>query len=579
MQAASTALEDPAAGADGRTRAVHWLCLAVLLALAALFRVGLVERLAPQRQEPDAYYALQLDVLTGHVPKGPTARGKAEQLFGAYPTFVVRPLAALVGEWPYAPAALDAPLEAHLDAAARPLVTVRAWCATLCVLGVLGVYFLARELLSARAALVACALVSFSLLHLVYSHQARPHAPHMSFQVWALWAALRFQRRPTPTRLAAAALALWAGFASLQTGAFLAPPFVLAIVLSSGSRARKAAALASIVVAWLLAQPFHVGGVEVSSDGISMASGGHAVELSELNGGGVGPTWRVLSEQEPTSTSLALAGLVALLASGRRRSSHARAWWVLASYAGPYLAFALLNEATRDRYLIPLLPFLALLAAFAVERAARLAPSHPRLAWGVLTTASLAMPVYDATLYWRTATRDDTLSQAAAWIAEQPAEQRLRVVTSPYVVLPLAATREALDGIARRTADESAWIRYQRALDGELVRVAHFDLRPFTPGREGKDGDEASLRARLDELAPTLVVLEPSNRQRALPWHTRFEALVRERGVRVASFAPEAVDPPRTELFEYGDIVGLRARLRAASRMGPPLELYRWAGR
>ncbi len=578
MQAASSALQDPAAESVGATRAIHWSCLALLLALGALFRLGLVERLAPQRPEPDAYYALQLDVLTGHVPGGPTARGKAEQLFGAYPNFVVRPLAALVGDQLYQPAALDASLEEHLKAAARPLVAVRTWCAALCVLGVLGVFFLAREFLAPRSALLACALVAFSLLHLVYSHQARPHAPHMSFQVWALWAAVRYQRRASPARLAAAALTLWAGFASLQTGVFLAPAFALAVVLSGGLRMVKTTAAAAALAAWLLAQPFHVGGLEVSREGISMASGGHAVELSELDGGGFGPTWRVLSEQEPVASVLALVGLVALLAA-RGGAQHVRGWLVLASYAAPYFAFALLNQATRDRYLIPLLPFLAVLAAFALQRVASLAPSRSNLLWGLLAGASVALPAHDATLFWRTAAREDTLSQAAAWIAAQPAEQRARIVTSPYVVMPLASTRAALASVPRRTAEESAWLRYQLALGGDPAGVELCDVRPFTPGRDGKDGGEEALRERLEELAPTLVVLEPSNRQRSLPWHASFEALVRERGVRVASFAPETEGPPRSELLEYGDVVGLRARLRAANRMGPPLEVYRWTER
>lgn len=579
MQAAPFAFEDPAAESAGALRAVHWMCLATLLALGALFRVGLVERLAPQRPEPDAYYALQLDVMTGHVPGGATARGKAEQLYGAYPTFVVSPLAALLGERLYTPAPLDAPLPAHLAAAARPLVAVRTWCAALCVLGLLGVFFLAREFVAPRAALVACAFVTFSLLHLVYSHQARPHAPHMTFQVWALWAAVRYLRRPSTARLALAGLTLWAGFASLQTGAFLAPAIALAVAFSATTKARKIAAAATAVSAWLLSKPFHVGGVELSSDGISMASGGHAIELAELNGGGVWPTWRVLSEQEPSASSLALVGIVALFVAYRSGATAMRPWLVLAGYAAPYLAFALLNESTRDRYLIPLLPFFALLAAFALERFAAFIPTRGRLAWGLMASAALALPVHDATLYWRTAARDDTLTQAAGWIQAQPVETTSRIVTSPYIVLPLAATRSALESIPRRSADESAWNRYQLSLGAPPSAAPLFDVRPFTPRREGKDGAEEALLARLDELAPTLIVVELSNRQRALPWHARFEALVREHGERVASFAPETDEPPKSELLEYGDVVGLRSRLRAASRMGPPLEIYRWMRR
>jgi hypothetical protein len=309
-----------------------------------------------------------------------------------------------------------------------------------------------------------------------------------------------------------------------------------------------------------------------------MASGGHAVELSELNGGGVGPTWRTLRDNEPVAGVLAALGLLLLVHRGRDLAQ-VRSWCVLAAYGAPYVAFALLNEATRDRYLIPLLPLMAVCAAFAVERAARRIAPHADVTRGLLAAAALALPACDAVRYWRTASRPDTLEQAAAWLAAQPDAHRARIATSPYLVLPLAATPEALQSVPRRTADESGWIRYQRASPGPLSGAVRYDVRPFIPGRDGRDGEQESLRARLNDLSPTWVVLEPSNRQRSLPWHVAFEALVRANGERVARFDPDDEDPARTELFEYGDVVGLRARLWGARCMGPPIEVYRWKPR
>jgi len=561
---------------DSRPGALHYLLLVALLALAAWSRVGLADRMAPQRPEPDAYLALQLDVLTHNVPSGKVARDKAERLYGAYPDFLVRPLAALTGGSVYARASLDAPLAEHLEAAARPLVTVRAWCAWICAAGVLATYLLARQWLAPRAALVAAALVSFSLLHLAYSHQARPHAPHMTFAALALAAASAYAAKPSGARLTLAGVALWAGFASLQTGLFLAPAFFVALVVARAPWRPKLAALVVLGAAYALAQPFHAGGVEFSSAGISMANDGHAVDLSELNGRGAFVTWSALWGNDPALLVFALLGLAIALYGAAVPRGEPRTWLVPTAYVVPYLAFALLNEATRDRYLIPMLPCLAIAAAIAIEGLAQRAARRSELLGAALVAAALAAPVLSGLRYVFVARRPDTLELAAAWLERQPNAAEARIVTSPYAVLPLAWRRAALDNAPRRLADQSAWLTYQLALGAAPAGAPLFDFTLFAPAREGREGDEEQLRARLDALAPTYVVLEPSRRQRSFPWHEAFERVVRAHAQRVALFEPDGEDPPRDELFEYGDIVGLRSRLAGAHTFGPPLEIYLW---
>lgn len=566
----------PTSRRDFGATAGHYLLLVALLVLAAWSRVGLAGRMAPQRPEPDAYLALQLDVITDNVPSGKIARDKAARLYGAYPDFLVRPLAAWTGAAPYAHAPLNAPLSEHLEAAARPLVTVRAWCAWICAAGVLATYVLARQWLSARAALGAAVLVAFSLLHLVYSHQARPHAPHMTFAALGLAAAVGYASKPSSARLALAGVALWAGFASLQTGIFLVPAFLVALFVAHASWRAKLVGLLVLGAAYALAQPFHTGGIEFSSDGISMSNDGHAIELSELNGRGVFATWSAMWGNDPVLLVLALLGVAVAIVTAKPPSGAPRTWLVGAAYAVPYVAFALLNEATRDRYLIPLLPCIAIAAALAVEAAARRVGARSELLGAALFLAALAAPVLSGLRYVFVARQPDTLQLAASWLERQPNADQARIVTSPHVVLPLAWRRSALDDTPRRIADQSAWLTYQLGLEGAPAATALFDFTLFTPAREGRDGDAEQLRARLDALAPTYVVLEPSRRQRSLPWHKAFEQVVRAQAKRVALFEPDGEDPPRDELFEYGDIVGLRSRLAGAHTFGPPLEIYLW---
>jgi hypothetical protein len=565
---------------------LHWCALALILAFAALFRVGVADRMAPQRPEPDAYLLLQYEVFAGRL-----ARDDAPPHFGFYPTFLARSLALGLGDAPYELAPANASTREHLAAAARPLVSLRVWLAALCVLGVAGVFALVRELWGPRAGLIASALVACSLLHIVYSHQARPHAAHMTFQVWALYFAVRQIERPGAARILMTSLAAFACMASLQTGVFLAPTLALAALAKSSWRVR-ALALAAPIAAFAFSQMFHVGGISISSEGISMASDGHAVELSELRGGGVAPTWQVLRDYEPVLLGLALAGaLLVLAARGRTGYPGARgklAAVALCAYALPYLAFALLNEATRDRYLIPLLPFLAALAAFAVDAAAR-SGAGPGARPGVRGRRALAVaapllaltvPLHDAARYYALARRPDTLEQAAAWFEQQPDATSTRITMSSYVVLPLRYSPQALKHSSRFfLAAVSPWISYQLRLGDAASADATFDLRPFTAARTGRDSDRADIEARLAQLAPTYVVLEPSRRQRSVPWHAILEEVVRANATRVALFEPDGVDPPRDELFEYGDVTGLRTRLAGANSMGPPLEIYRWNGR
>lgn len=574
MSDASTASESEQAAARRSTSSVQWALLVLLLSAAALVRVGLVERMAPQRPEPDAYMLLQYEVFAGRI-----AREDAPAQFGFYPTLLAQALAAATGAAPFELAAPEATSAEHLAAAARPLVALRTWLAWICVAGVAGVFFLAREVAGSRVGLIATACAACSLLHVVYSHQARPHAAHMTFEVWALYFLLRQLAQPSVLRVLATSVAAWLCMSSLQTGVFLGPALVAAALLSRSSVFHRTLALLAPLAAFGAAQLFQVGGIELSSDGISMASAGHAVELHELNGRGVAPTWNALVGCDPVMFALACVGIGLVVVGAvraRRASARPVAALALAAYALPYFAFALLNEATRDRYLIPLLPFLALLAGLAVDasmqRAKRAAP--------VVALLALALPIHDAARYYAIARRPDTLEQAAAWLAEQPNATQVRITTSSYVVLPLRYSQAALRHVSRLLfSSVSPWLAYQLRLAETAGAEAGFDLRPFTAGKTGKATDRDDVEARLRQLAPTYIVVEPSRRQRSVPWHALFEQAVNDHSVRVALFEPDGEDPPRDELFEYGDVAWLRARLATARCMGPPLAIYRWNGR
>src|SRR5207247_822796 len=80
-------------------------------------------------------------------------------------------------------------LARSLSAAARPYVQGRVLVLLLSMLLVPLSYAVARRFLQRGPSLVAAFLVATSLLHALFSTQARPHGAHASLALLAVWAA------------------------------------------------------------------------------------------------------------------------------------------------------------------------------------------------------------------------------------------------------------------------------------------------------------------------------------------------------------------------------------------------------
>jgi hypothetical protein len=96
---------------------------------------------------------------------------------------------------------------------------------------------------------------------------------------------------------------------------------------------------------------------------------GHMVMIGSFNGRGAAAVARALWEYEPLLGTLALLGLLraglaappapAVIDPARRRDL-----WVVLAFALPYLLSQLLYERTYQRFLLPLLPYACILAAY-----------------------------------------------------------------------------------------------------------------------------------------------------------------------------------------------------------------------
>ena len=88
-------------------------------------------------------------------------------------------------------------LRDHLEAARAPFLEVRRMVALLSLLAIPATYWIARHFLSRAGSVLAALLAATSLLALLFSQQARPHAPAAAFAALSVAAALELARRPT----------------------------------------------------------------------------------------------------------------------------------------------------------------------------------------------------------------------------------------------------------------------------------------------------------------------------------------------------------------------------------------------
>jgi hypothetical protein len=564
------------------------IALLALVALAAVSRWVGLDRLQPHSQEADGYVVLQMQ----RHRDGSVHDGDPPIAYFAYPTLAARALAWI----PEARLGADAGgagevgadeiLERSLAVASADFVRVRTFVALVSILLVPLTWLLAKRFLGGALALVAAACVAFSALHLLFSQQARPHGLQATCALASVLCALRMRARPSFGTYLCGALAAGAAFAFLHNGVAALLPLVAAHLL----RDRRAAfppgftwwgaallCVPSACAYWAFypSQPKVVGS---GGETHVLDIGGHTLPLTELDGSGFPLVADYLWDYEP-------ALLVASLLRRRQpadpdtRARNADAL-IAGAYALPYLAALGLMGLTQDRFLIPLLPFLACLAAWPVA----LARGKPALA-GALAALVLAFPMLVAIQFTRLAAAPDTIELAAQWVGEHvdPAEER--VVTSARLDLPLFLAPEALRVAAEDYATrQSVWIGWQ------LTHLPLEDEAPFAGGTRWKlfstpgkllhmkqTHDRGELEGWLARADADYAILERSRRMEFLPQAAVLRELVAERGELVAAVRGEDERWCTERPQDYQEIPDFVPRILAATAFGPCIEIYRLA--
>jgi hypothetical protein len=582
-----------------------WVVLAALTLAGALLRFGGLGRLLPQLREPDAFIVYELQAR-----EGDPALVSSMNFHERYPLLLARALSLL--PYPAVPAHADAAdfESVQLAACARPFWMTRFLIASLACLLVPLTFFLARRFSSAPAALAAAFFVATSLLHILYSGEARPHGAHATLALAAVLAALRASERPNAPRLALAGLAAVLAIGSLQTGLFVLPPLAVAILLAergAGGAPDAGVRGAPRARAWralwpALALPIAAAGAGIllfyptlpyiDASGIHTAAaegGGHSIPFEYLNAMGL---WRAGVElwmHDPIFSILTASGIVLGVAWWwRERKSLAaprkRMLAIAAVYALPYLLVISVNGEVYERFLMPLLPYCACFAGGAVVwilgrvRSMLAAGSARSCATALVVAACAAWPTFAAVQFTRVARQPDTLQQTAEFLKRNARPEVDSILTSPSIALPLLYTPAAIADDLRDPAGRvTPWIVYQGLLEPRDDGIARYSIHLFPSKLAAKpQPDEIELaRAYLDEHRPDWVVLEVSRMMMRLSMMRSLLRVVAERGE--IAFKSRGSAPAVLSLgpIDYQDIDDLALRIVETEAFGPPIVVFR----
>jgi 4-amino-4-deoxy-L-arabinose transferase-like glycosyltransferase len=580
-----------------------WLVIAALIALtggALALRLSGIGFLLPAVIEPDGPVLVwQLECLeTGTV--------NPEREF--YRTYYPETIAALSMLAPkYEPSAPLAELDfdGHLELALDRNLRVRRTVAVLSCLTVPATWLLARHFLSGGWSLVAAAFVAMSFLHQWWSQESRPHAAATSFFTFAMVLILHFARRPGLTRLLAAGAALGLAVGTLQNGAAIGSALATAVILAwrrpspSLTRPRifwgaASALVLSLGIAWICyptAQALNkepTAPLSLDLNGGAIMLGNHRILFSEIDFGGARTIWEALWAYEPILTALALLGTcLALLHHGRARlATLSRETLVVLGFVLPYLVAITIFRSTYQRFAIPLVPYLAVLAGWLLQRFVGLLRARPGLARQTAAWLAVCLPLAgqatQAVQLARVRSAEDTTAQCARWIREKvPAGFKILVL--PPLSLAIPHRVEQLDSLVPWLYTwPFPWIHHQIR---RLPRTALTDQRrdlDWIPLQDPVQCEAiaADPAAYLAACGAELVVVHVLEMVRMHPAYREIRQTLKEHATLVAQFRPDRVDPGHEvpfdyEDFEHNDQQPWCTRVWGAASTGPILEIYR----
>lgn len=572
--------------------------LCSLLVLALALRFAGIGWMLPHLPEQDDFVATHL-----HLSRTGEQYKDGRLAFSQCPLLLAGSVHALPGPEsdPERLARMD--LAAHRANASWDWVLVRGAVGLWSILGVIACFAIARRFLAPGWALYAAAFVPASLLLVNFGQQGRPHGALAGLVPLAVAAAMRLRREPSARNhlLAAGAVALAAGclHSGWLTGLSLAAVYVFSRGAGRPWLDRRALLSLAVLVASVPVF-YHLILVSPLSphEAASIAPGQHATDpqwlarevSSHLDLVGARRMRLILLSWEP---ALVLGSvLAAVMAVWKRvvegnlpRGVDRRAdLLVVLAFVAPYVGLFSIFAKTNERYMIPLLPFMAVATAWGMsELAARAGRGRALVHAGALLLLCFSSAAGLKLVWLRT--RPDTLSEAARFLSERAEPEGAdSIYITPPIDLPLARTRRTLlvDG-ARQPSLHGPWARYQAGLPDKAMPAPRFDVEwlDYRPGI-GDLGRDEDLSDFLDFYGPGWFVVEPE-RARKHAWFARVRGGLAERGTLVARISPDGYPAAhesgwigQDRAYAYGgDWPNNTLRVLRLRAIGPLLEIYR----
>ena len=427
-----------------------------------------------------------------------------------------------------------------------------------------------------RVGLVAGALLAVAFLPVHYSHLALNDVPALAPLSLALVGVAGILREGRTSDYVIAAIGLGLACATKYTAGIVLVPLLGAAVVASRSprvRARRVALAGAIALAaFVVANPYAVFDFEAFRSGLeeqSAASNDGGGKLGLIEDNGITYYLRTLTWGFGWLPAIAAVGAaVALWFSDRR------AWVVLVPAPLLFLVFMGTQDRFFARWLLPVYPLLALLAAWAAvqlaERVRR--PQLYALAGALLCAQGLVFSIHNDQLL----ARDDTRAIARAWMTENIPEG------AKVVVEPIAPDQWAMDigNPSRATGNGNRWNKWPTSRsrvqnDGTLgeprsVKLEDYErtTRPELVGSYFRGG---YCWVVTGSTQYGRAYAEPETVPRAIAYYDEL----RRRADLVYRVSPYGRDakPPRFSFdfsFNYYPL--------AYDRPGPEIRIYRFPG-
>jgi 4-amino-4-deoxy-L-arabinose transferase-like glycosyltransferase len=325
-----------------------------------------------------------------------------------------------------------APVLALVD---NPQQNPNAYLAARCLVALFGVataglaYVLGRRLSGTATGLLVAALLAVSPLEVRVAHEVRPDIVLEAIVLLGFLAFRRVGEGAAGDVLSG--VAIGAATAVKFSGALVAPSYVAARFLASGSKLRRIALAALVsLVAFAVLSPYTFLRGATSVQGMDDQLSFHYVDRAgDLGTWGTAAAYGASLVEALGLPALLLAAAGLVVGRGRWRE-----WLPLLVL--PLVTFAVFSTATitQDRFLIPTLGVTALLSGPAVEAAAR----RRMLLWPLALLVVL-VPLLSSIEFVKAIARPITRDVAADWIESHSAEGR--VVTTANAAIGLDPRR------------------------------------------------------------------------------------------------------------------------------------------